>query len=310
MVDSTNATRLPKFLAALLLSSALLACGAPQIKTAEVQTAPGPALWTLADEDTTIHLFGFAPVLKNGTEWQNSAIRTAFDAADLIVVETDSSAPEAQQAVQAAIPQIGIFTDGRTLSSTLSEGDRDEVNAITTNLGVPLQALDTLKPWLASVQLGVVAIQSGGYDLANPPATQLITRAKNGGKTIQILEQPVELMNLMARFDENEQNGMFVHAARSLRDAPDRQNEIAEAWLTGDVEEVGNLLHGADGAWSSRTIYDALLVRRNEAWAQEINRLLDSHQGTVFFTVGLGHFAGEDSLIAMLEAADLEVTRR
>ena len=123
--------------------------------------AEGPALWKLQDEDTVIHIFGFAPVLKTGTEWQSAPIKAALDKADLIVLEADQS-PQAQAAVQALIPAVGIYTDGSTLSAALSDAESEEINAISAPLGAPLQGLDQLKPWLASIQLGVLAISQGG----------------------------------------------------------------------------------------------------------------------------------------------------
>jgi len=311
MLKHANKTALSGILIGAVAAFSLVACHtAVNEATAEpVINAEGPALWTLRDADTTIHLFGFAPVLKTGSLWQSETIQSAFVEASLVLVESDGSTPEAQADVQVAIPVIGLNTD-TTLSAQLSESEQAELDLIATGLGAPLQALDALKPWLASVQLGVLSLSDGTFDLTNTPLAQLTADAKSAGKEVRALEQPVDLMRIMAGFEEAEQVGMLMHAARVLRDRPDEQAQLADAWLAGDVETIGQMLHGANGAWSSDTVYQTMLVARNEAWAGEIAELMEVETGTVFFAVGFGHFAGQDSLIGMLEAKGHSVVRR
>lgn len=309
-----------KFLIALMTSASLAACSTAQTdtetatdaaETAEVKTfAEGPAVWTLSDEDTVVHLFGFVPVLKAGQGWKSETIKAAFDGADLMVVESNSSSPEAQAEVQALIPQLGVFRDGTTLSDTLSEAEQEEVNAVSTKLGAPLQAMNALKPWLASVQLGVLSVSQKDFDLANPPLSQLISDAAARDLPVQAFEGPADLMQVMAAFPQDEQVGLLLHSAREVRDNPDNQVELNSLWLAGDVDGIGTALHGPDGAWSSEAIYEAMLVDRNEAWVAEIKQMMDEQPGEIFVAVGFGHLAGPDSLVKMLGAQGFDVTRQ
>lgn len=309
MLKHANRISVSKPLASLTLACLLTACSTAQPPAASEPVA-GPALWTLSDDDTVIYLFGFAPVLQPGTAWQTDTITAAFNASDIVVLEADSSDPQAQAAVQALIPAIGLNTDGQSLSAALSQVQRDELSPITVELGAPLQALDQLKPWLASIQLGVLGISRGDFDLQNTPAQHFASLARDNGKPIRALEGPTEVMELLAGFPEDEQIASLMHVARTLRDRPGQQAEIADAWLAGDVETIGTLLHGADGAWSSEAVYDAMLVNRNQIWTASINELLAEETGTIFFAVGLGHLAGKDSLITMLRAEGLEPARQ
>ncbi len=313
MVTSPNRTGLSRILATSLMAVSLAACASVQAQDADTTPSsgpsPGPAMWEVSDEDTTVHLFGFAPVLATGTEWPIDHVLYHMRPANLVVVESDNSSPEAQAEVQGLIPQIGLNTDGTTLSSRLTEAQRAELDQVTTYLGVPLSALDPLRPWLASVQVGVLTVSRGDFDLANPPSAQVTQSARDAGIEVRALEGPTDLMQIMASFPEETQIGMLLHTARSFRDQPDQQAMLADAWLAGDVQRVGELLHGNDGAWPSDEVYNAMLVQRNQAWLQEIKTLLDEHEGTVIFAVGLGHLAGEDSLVNMLEAEGLAVVR-
>lgn len=312
MLKYANRISVSKLLTGGLLAFALAGChtATPQTDTAPQSFADGPALWTLQDADTTVHLFGFAPVLKPDTDWQSATFRDAFTAADVIVLEADNFSPEAQATLQALIPQLGIYTDGGSLSATLTEEQGETVNAVSTSFGAPLQALNALKPWLASVQLGVLSVSTGEFDTANTPSASIATMAKEADKRVDTLESPDHVLQILAAFPEAEQVGMLMHTARTLQDDPDQQTRLAEAWLEGDVETIGVILHDTMGAWSSKTVYDAMLVQRNKAWVSRLQQMMTAETGTVFVAVGFGHLAGDDSLIDMLETAGLSPDRQ
>jgi uncharacterized protein YbaP (TraB family) len=48
---------------------------------------PRPALWKVADADTTIYLFGTIHMLPEGLEWQTPAFRQAMSASEALVTE-------------------------------------------------------------------------------------------------------------------------------------------------------------------------------------------------------------------------------
>src|SRR5262245_58714794 len=64
---------------------AVVACG---MAPAAEPKAASPALWKVADEDTTIYLFGTIHLLPKGTQWRSPAFDKAAAGADTLVVET------------------------------------------------------------------------------------------------------------------------------------------------------------------------------------------------------------------------------
>src|SRR5204862_3292451 len=56
-----------------------------------------PAMWKVADADTTVYLFGTIHLLPDGTQWRSPAFDKAAASADTLVLETiiDDSNPEA-----------------------------------------------------------------------------------------------------------------------------------------------------------------------------------------------------------------------
>ncbi|GLQ20586.1 TraB/GumN family protein [Algimonas porphyrae] len=298
-----------------LTSAALMltACGSDPTLSAN-PPAEGPAIWTLADADTTVHLFGYTQVLKPDVTWQSEAVSTAFNAADTLILETEPATPETQSDIQQTMRSLGFYQEGRTLGATLSDEQAEEIGTVSAQFGVPLTALDPLKPWLASMQLGVVAISAKGYDLTQTPVATLQRQATERGMTIRSLESPTTLMQKIAGLNEDEQIGMLLHGARTLRDDPEQTARVNSAWLAGDVNSIAETLHGDggddSGAWPSDAVYTLMLTERNEFWRDDIATLMETETGTYFIAVGLGHLAGKDSLVSMLDEAGYTVLRQ
>jgi len=152
-----------KIAGAIFAGASLIACA--HAKEA-AEPSPGPALWRVSDADTTIYLFGLPGFIDSGTRWRNPAFDAALGEADTVIMESDRTSPEAQAAMQQVVPQTGVYRDGRTLTGVLGDETRARAESIASSLGVPLQALDPLKPWLAANQLQAVMTQRDG--LMNP----------------------------------------------------------------------------------------------------------------------------------------------
>src|SRR3546814_20881324 len=80
---------------------------APAVESA----APArPALWKVADDDTTIWLFGTIHILPENIAWYAGPVAKAFDAASELVTEIPIGKAQASQAV---IMQKSLREDGR-----------------------------------------------------------------------------------------------------------------------------------------------------------------------------------------------------
>ena len=132
---------------------------------AQASEGPGaPAMWRLSDEDTTIHVFGTVHLLRPELEWRTEAFDEAISSADKIVFEVDMKSPEAQRAIATDFLQRGMYEDGRTLKTVLNDDDEAVISAAFDSNGVPLAAMNTFGPWMASVNIGVIKLVNDGYD--------------------------------------------------------------------------------------------------------------------------------------------------
>ena len=305
MALAANTRKVFKMLAVGAAQFAISACATD---ARHADAAAGPALWRVADEDTTIYLFGAADALPPDAEWRSDAVAAALDAADKIVLETDES-EAAQARLGPIIQEIGFYRDGTTLSDVLSGEQKAEIAAVTQSFGAPLQALNALKPWLAAIQIGALNAQKQGYTTWTSGLAQLQSDAATAGKPIFYLEESrAVLLQTINALSRETHVRMLVTAARQTRDKPTQAAEVVPLYLAGDADALAERYHG-DGQWADEVVYDVLLVKRNQAWAAAIEDMLGEETGVIFFAVGTGHVLGEDSLQSMLESANISVNR-
>lgn len=278
------------------------------LERAQATDGPGaPAMWTMADEDTTIHLFGTVHLLRPDLEWRTPAFEEAFSSAGTIVFEVDMFSEAAQRAIATDFLQRGMFQDGRTLKQVLNDEDEAVVSAAFDSVGVPLDAMNTFEPWMASVNLGVMKLVADGYDPNSGVETVIKTEATAAGKSFGFLEtigQQSDAFDLLA---EDEQIAMLYETALMLDESPQMLDLLVAEWADGDVAGIASLVASPEGVGFTDAAYDSLLTKRNENWVPQIEAMLDD-PGTVFIAVGAGHLAGPDSVIKMLRDKGYEVT--
>ena len=284
--------------ALLPASAALLALFAapPALADAHIDTEAGgelpsgpegPALWKVADEDTTIYLFGTIHALPADVVWYDAEIDHALQSADTVVTEILMD-PENEAAMQQLALQRGMFTDGTTLRSVLDDEQRATYEAALGGLGLPVASFDAFEPWMAGLTLTMLPLLQQGYDL-NAGVDKIIL-ANSADKPKDALET--------ADF----QLGIFDGLPQ---DEPTLDKMVAE-WIAGDAEGLAAVMN--EDMDSDFGLAEALLYDRNANWAEWIERRLDT-PGTVFIAVGAGHLAGDLSVQDYLEKRDIASVR-
>lgn len=272
---------------------------------AEVSGAGGgPALWVVRDEDSTLYLFGTVHVLRPSTLWRWARIETAFDSADRVVLEISN--PDDQAAIVPLIQQHGLSPD-RPLSSLLNAEERTRLDAAAQTMGASGAALDPMRPWLAALTLSVAPLTKAGYDPQSGVELVLKARAEAAGKPVGGFETIDEQVRILAGFPEADQLAFLRSTLEDFDSASTDLDQLVEAWSNGDVRAIDRLAVRPMRR-EGRALYEALLVRRNTNWANQIQTMLDG-SGTVFIAVGAAHLAGDDSVEAILGRRGVTVER-
>ena len=291
--------------AVLVLNPApAFARAAPAAPAVQDAAGGGPALWVVRDADSTLYLFGTVHVLRPTTLWRWVAIEEAFESSDRLVLEISN--PDDQAAMVPLIQQHGL-SPGRPLSSLLNAEERARLDAAAQAMGASGAALDPMRPWLAALTLSVAPLTRAGYDPQSGVELVLKARAAAAGKEIGGFETIDEQVRILAGFPEADQLAFLRSTLADFETATTDLDRLVEAWAEGDVRAIDRLgvqpMRRAD-----RSVYEALLVKRNANWADQIETMLEG-SGTVFIAVGAAHLAGGDSVQAMLDRRGVEVER-
>lgn len=261
----------------------------------------GPALWVVRDADSTLYLFGTMHLLRPTTAWGSERVDRAFDSASQLILEVVS--PEDQAAILPLIREHGMSPD-RPLSSLLTPAELARLDAAARTLGGSAEQMDPMRPWLAGVTIGSASIISAGYDPRSGVEPILRARAAAAGMAVSGFETPDEQIRMLAGFPEEGQLAYLRSALDAFGDARTQVDRLVEAWAAGDVETVRTV--AVDPVRATPVVYEALLVRRNTNWADQIETLLEG-SGTAFIAVGSMHLAGDDSVQQILLGRGVEV---
>ncbi len=261
-----------------------------------------PALWTLSDADTTVHIMGTVHLLPPDTPWRTERIDAAFQDAHTVCFELDAVGRALEVAGQ--MFELGALPPGQRLSKLLPDEDVEELREIAEFLGAPFASLDVMQPWFASLILqeyfaNHIGLEDGVEFTLHPEVLA-------SGKTLCELETVDEQMTALAR------QPLDAQIASLIEDDADSEADDAEAvvaeieaefrdlvadWLEGDIEAIGE--QASPDGFEHPAAYEAMLVVRNTAWIPRIEALLDE-PGVIFVAVGAAHLAGPDSVIDML----------
>lgn len=294
------------FQPAKAFAQAVEAAPVPAVEARTVAQAEGegPALWAVRDDDSTIYLFGTVHMLRPTTAWGSARIDAAFDSADQIWFEISN--PDDQAAILPLIQQHGISPD-RPLSSLLTAEEMTALNAAAAAAGMPAGQIDVFRPWFAGLALSLAPLIKAGYEPQSGVEIVLKARAQAAGKPIHGLETIDKQVGILAGMSEADQLAFLRSLLESYEEATSELDRMVEAWASGDVALLEQI--AIDEMRSeSPALYEALLVRRNVDWADQIQTLLEG-SGSIFMAVGAAHLAGGDSVQQILGRRGVSVTR-
>lgn len=263
----------------------------------------GPALWKVADEDTTIYLFGTVHALPKDVDWYKGNVADALASSDILVTEIMMT-PDAATNMQSIIMNTGMLPADQKLRDLLDEAQRASYDAAMTKLGMPVETFDRFEPWYASMMLSMLPIMKEGYSPES--GVEAVLTAKGGeAKPRGELETIEFQMSLFDQLPLESQITFLVQAAEGVDTIKGMLDRMVAEWLEGDADGLAELMN--EGL-TDQVLAERLLYQRNSSWAEWIDTRLDT-PGTVFIAVGAGHLAGDKSVQDALELRGIEISR-
>jgi uncharacterized protein len=286
--------RRPFFLSLFLLS--LAACSVPVEKAQ-------PALWAVRDSDTTLYMLGTVHQLPANIDWDDGPVEQAIAASDTLFLELS---PDAAEDVPAMFAALAKAAQPRDAGARVAPELAGKLSVICEDSGVPRDQIANYDDWAVTVLIGRAQAERAGLSPAYGVETILTARFTKAGKPVRGFETAAEQLMLFERLPATSQRAMLEDAVRGWDKGPAKIATMLAAWKSGNVkamkDDMINDFRSLDG------LSDALITARNRRWADWAARRMDS-PGTVMIAVGAGHLVGEQSVLTLLQARGMTVTR-
>lgn len=241
-------------------------------------------------------------------EWYplNATINKAFESSKVLVEEIDIAEASDPTQMMSALTKA-MLTDGRTLDKLVAP----EVYAATKTraeaVGIPMLAVDRMKPWLVAITLMAPTLQAAGFKPELGVDRHFYDRAVGSNMKRQALET---LQYQLDRFDGMSpplQEALLKSTLADLDAEVGNVKEMAQAWAFGNVPAIEKLT--LSSLKEAPELYTRLLVERNNNWMPQVETCVKQDAGC-FIVVGAAHLVGPDGLPNLLEKKGYKVTQQ
>ena len=259
--------------------------------------AAEPAAWRIPGTgDGTVMLLGSVHTLRESDYPLPPLINTLYDEAESLVMELDLDDLD-PASIQSALLAAAMLPAEERLADVLDSALYAQADAQAENLGIDLELLDRFEPWLVAVTMLDLGMMQMGYRPERGLEQYLLNRARADGKGVEGLESLETQVRVFDELPLIEQAALLEQTLNELGTAQSVMDNMVSAWRDGQLDVLAEDLTEDFAAFPE--LYDALVVDRNTAWIEEIERLLGDGQRYLIVVGGL-HLVGQDSVISML----------
>lgn len=290
--------RATKLWPVLLLATACASKGA--VKPTVDAPPPGKPifLWEIRKEGLPVsHLLGTFHALPTGTVLP-ARFYEAYDAAERLVVEVDVEKVDPTAVARLTFTR-GTYPDGDGLDQHLSPELWEKVQRSVSELGLPPEGAQRMRPWLLAMTLPVLEMHKQGYSQASGVERRLLKRAHGEDpKPVLALETTESQLGMLAGLPDAVQIALLEDAVETS--GKDQLDSLVKAWLEGDTVAFEAITFlGANQRPAMRPFYEAMFDKRNLEMAQRVDALL-GEGGSLLVAVGAGHLVGPTGLVKQL----------
>ncbi len=260
-----------------------------------------PAVWEIVDQNGKSEgwLFGTIHALPDGAKWRSPKFQTIVGNADMLVVEVSGLGDG--DAVSKVFNDMAFDKPPVPLIERITPDHRQQFGALLTKSKVRSDYFDGMESWAAALALAQAA-QTGSAE--NGVDRALL--ADFAGKEIIELEGAKAQLAIFDALPEKEQRDLINAVLEESAAYEKDQGILARTWKRGDIAELEKLTQR--GVLADPELKEALLLKRNEAWAAQVENLL-SAKAKPLIAVGAGHLLGTGSLLTLLEDRGYTIRR-
>lgn len=272
------------------------------LAAAPVAASAAPAIWEVSDADSRVWLFGSVHVLPKDLAWRTPRLDDLLKQSEQVYFEADIG-PLGQLAVAISGIKMGLG-DKIDWVATLTPEQKDKLGAAITPLGLSVEQVGALQPWLADAMIQETIIERLGYTASF--GVDSLLQAELPKERKAYFETVAGQLALLAADPINVQVKRLMTTVDTVPTLGKEMSDMANAWSAGNVDLLARQI--ADDPTMDESFTRNLLTDRNDNWVTVIEGLLkDNHNDLI--VVGAGHLAGDGSVIDLLGKAGFTVQR-
>jgi len=261
-------------------------------------------VWALHGAHNTVYLAESVHLLKPGESALPGAFTRAYEDSRELVMEMDLAKLDYGNVAQWMM-EHGRYPEGQSMQQALGAERFARVVAQATALGLPIEQLAVLRPWVVALTLSDLMYLKLGYDPESGVEEQLVARARQDGRSTAGLETIDEELGQLEHLSAEDQARFLELTLKDLQDTDDETGQMLAAWRSGDSKALAAQL--SDAYQQFPELYRVLVSERNQRWLPEIRGYLGADHN-VLIVVGALHVVGKGGLLELLRGAGVVVT--
>jgi uncharacterized protein len=193
----------------------------------------------------------------------------------------------------------GTFDEDKTLEDAIGAQRYQRVEQEGNRLGLPVEALQQLRPWLVAMTLAQLQYMKLGFDPEQGVEKQLERKAVQDHKEITGLETLEEQLGLLAGLSATDQAKFLDLTLEEMHEMAGETESLLGAWRSGNAQQLASML--SDEYKVAPSLYRMLIADRNKRWMPQIEKLLRGDKDYLV-VVGALHLVGNGGLLELTKA--------
>ncbi|MDE2460476.1 MAG: TraB/GumN family protein [Gammaproteobacteria bacterium] len=260
-------------------------------------------IWRISKRRTTLYLVGSVHTLNPDDYPLPDVMESAFAKSRALVEEINLTLVDSISVQQQAL-RIGAYPRGKSLRSELPPATYQQVAASAQKLGIDMQRLERLRPWLGSIAVLDMQLKQADFNPSYGLDHHFADEAQMSGKRVIGLETARYQLQLLSHLPAKVQQDMLLQSLEQAENFQSEVHALITAWQNGDTAAMNRILQQDFAHYP--LAYKRLIVDRNRAWFPRLEGLVRS--GHVYFVVvGALHLVGPDGLLKRFEKAGYKV---
>jgi uncharacterized protein YbaP (TraB family) len=263
------------------------------------------SIWQVSNGKNTVYLGGTFHMLKPSDYPLPKEFLDIYKKVEWLVFETDIIQLETEEFQQKFIKAMRL-PNGQILIDQLSPKAYAGLIRYAAKNDIDTGPLQHFRPQMIALIINLKELKKFGLT-AEGVDHFIGDKALADEKTITELESTDEQIHYIATMGEGNESALILQTLDDIKDFSNDLTIMKDAWRSGNNKVL--LETGIKPMMESYpTVYQSLLVDRNNNWLPKIERLIEQPEEK-FILVGALHLIGEDGLLQQLKKRGYQVTR-